>query len=196
MNSRPWWDDENYQAKLNEKIATGQWYVSARGGRTCGKVIKIAYNGYKIELPDASTVIIHPIKDRVKDLNEEQYQKALKVYEDFQEQERQRIQSIRDAEEALRKKQAECLHEDTNESCVIKAAGCDVDDTVCNTCGKVLRRSWSTAYDRDPDDAISDWNWWVRTCVRLYGKEPRREDYNVCEDIQVASSLCGKPYLQ
>jgi hypothetical protein len=181
--SRRWWNDSAYQAELTSRCESGAWLIVA--DKIPGKVIKIVYAGYKIQLPDNSTTIVNPdsLKDLLRDVSAEEYP----VYEQAwleekadADRKRQEIEAIR-----LAKVQAQlaCLHVSTETYNSCSAAGCDIYDTYCKECDKVLRRSWATAYDRDPDDHVSDWGWWVREHVRLYQQEPRRENYNVVEAI-------------
>jgi len=188
FSGRPWWDNEQYQSQLNDRIAQNSWYVSSNGG-DCGKVIKIVYNGYKIELPDGNEKIVHPVKDRVKDLTIEKYEEAVIHFHKMKAEHESRLQAVKDEKEMKRKRQQECQHEETFEQHVVKAAGCDIYDTSCLICEKTLRRSWSTAYDKDPDDCLTDWQWWLRECIKQYGKDyvPKREDYNIVDSLDTMS---------
>lgn len=84
---------------------------------------------------------------------------------------------------ALEHLQVSCVHENTQEVEVARVPGCDINDTNCITCGKILRRSWCTASDNDPDDHISDWNWWVREYNQRYHETPKASSYRVVDRI-------------
>ena len=180
---RSWWNDENRKAELTGKIESSEnWYVSVENG-TPAKVIKIIYAGYKVLLPDNTERTVNPDSILVTEISAHDYAQLVAVW--TQKQTVINAQNAaRDAERnALAELQQTCLHVNTQTNQVLKAAGCDIDDTHCCTCKKVLRRSWSTAYDRDPKDHVSDWEWWVREHTRLYQQEPRIGDYKVVATI-------------
>lgn len=184
FGSKRWWNDEAYKAELSARADTGSWYVVA--DNVPGRVVKIVYAGYKIQLPNKNEVIVNPdtLGGKLIDASVEEYPEFVSSW---QAKEDARLQVIRDAETARVAKLEEqrlCLHPSCVTYTVVKAAGCDIDDTYCAVCDKILRRSWSTASDRDPYDHISDWTWWVREYQRLYQQTPNRVDYNVVETIE------------
>ena len=184
FGSKCWWNDETYKAQLTVRADSGSWHVVADG--VPGRVIKIVYAGYKIQLPNNSEVIVNPdfLGDALKDVSVDDYPVYVSAW---QAKEDERLKGIRDAETARLAKleeQRQCLHPSCVTYTVVKAAGCDIDDTYCDVCDKIMRRSWSTASDRDPDDHISDWAWWEREYQRLYQATPNRADYKVVETME------------
>ena len=184
--SRPWFEQGQYRDSLEEKIAQG-WFISVNDGDMVGQVTRLIYAGYKLLLPDQTERNINPNNDKVEDIPSENREEAFdKWTKKNNEIVKVQIQlNLQRQEEQTRKKehQATCLHEKVTSECVVRAAGCDIYDTTCDTCGKCLRRSWSTAYERDPDDLISDWNWWKRYYKKQYNGEPSLNDYSVVEEI-------------
>lgn len=181
--ARKWWNDTDYQATLTARADAGSWFVMA--GSVPGRVIKIVYGGYKIQLPDDSTLIVSPnmLKDSLKDVSEEDYPAHVDAWKADKAEEQRRRQQATDEHQAFLHKQILCVHDSTETYISAAAAGCDIYDTVCNACEKVLRRSWSTASDRDPDDHVSDWQWWVREHQRLYNQTPSSVNYNIVDYI-------------
>lgn len=178
-----WWNDADLKAQLEAKVETNNWLVSVGPNRDPAKVIKVVYGGYKVTYPSGITEIANPDKYAVEDIDQAQYDELKVGFDNRLEEERQRKQAIEDAKVALALKQKNCLHEDTQTGITMAAAGCDIYDTWCVVCNKELRRSWSTASDRDPDDEVSDWAWWCREHKKLYNSDPKRENYNVVENI-------------
>ena len=77
-----------------------------------------------------------------------------------------------------------CLHESTVIEEVTRVTGCKIDDTRCVACKKVLCRTWSTAYETDPKDHISDWSWYQRECALLYENfVPDIKNYVIVEKV-------------
>lgn len=117
--------------------------------------------GYCILLPDGDMITVNPDKTDVLDVSCTCNDYAVLA----EEWRARRIETQRLQEEelarhlALFEKQRVCLHQDYTTTKIIEAAGCDIYDTVCTACDKILRRSWSTAYDTDPNDCIGDWCW-------------------------------------
>ncbi len=184
---RSWWNDENRKAELTAKIESSEnWYVSFEDN-VPAKVIKLIYAGYKVLLPDNTERTVNPDSMMVTDVSSHDYPQLAALWTEKQSvlnAEKAARDAVILAEKiALQELQNSCLHVHTATNQVMKAAGCDMDDTHCTTCNKVLRRSWSTAYDRDPDDHISDWAWWEREYMRLYQQVPKRSDYKVVEKI-------------
>lgn len=183
VSGRRWWNDADYQASLTSRADAGSWFVVAGG--VPGKVIKIVYGGYKIQLPDDSTLIVSPdiYKDTLVDVRIEDYPSHVEAWNAVKaEEKRQRDQAAAERLAFLHK-QSLCLHESTESYISAAAAGCDIHDTVCLSCEKMLRRSWATASDRDPDDHVSDWDWWVREYQRLYKQVPSPVDYKIVDTI-------------
>lgn len=143
--SRRWWDDQGYQIQLNEKIDTRTWFVVAND-EIPGRVVKIIYAGYKIQLPDDSTTIVNPAKDKVLDASNEEYAIAVEAWQARKDAAQRARNAILEEEAKLKQKQKQCLHVSSKHECVTSAAGCDIYETLCLDCGKVLRRSWATAY--------------------------------------------------
>lgn len=181
--SKRWWNDAHYKAQLEAKVSTGTWHVVA--GNEPGKVISIVYAGYKIQLPDGSTTIVSPDKlgGHLKDVTPEEYAEHTAAWDEVQAEKQRAVEAEKLAREALLAKQEACLHDQTVTHNICSAAGCDIYDTYCSACDKTLRRSWSTAYDKDPNDLISDWDWWVRDHQRKYGVAPERSSYDVVPGI-------------
>jgi len=181
--AKRWWNDQAHKSELTARAEAGDWHVVADD--VPGQVIKIVYAGYKIKIPDGAEVIINPdtLGEKLRDVTIEEYPEFVAVW---LAKDAKRIEGVKAAEAAHVAKlvqQSGCLHPSCQTRTVVKAAGCDIDDTCCNACGKILRRSWSTASDRDPDDHVSDWNWWVREYNRLYNQTPNATDYKIVETI-------------
>lgn len=171
MAARPWFDDIAHRVELMARISS-TWYVVDATGRT-GKVTDLWYKGYLVDHEDGTTSILHP--DLLTDLTTEEYTQRRVVSTPA----RVVVPVVSVATVG-----SPCFHKDTKTETVIRAAGCDIDDTTCVACHQLLRRQWSTAYDRDPDDHISDWPWFVRYCKKEYkGWEPSRTDYVVVDRI-------------
>lgn len=183
MADRPWFSDEGINSQLNQRILDGNFFIIVND-KIPGKVIKIIYAGYKILLPNDSEMTVYPLKDNIVDLNEEAYLLAVEQWKSDNEKEKARLEEIKKNHDAFLLKQKLCKHDQTTKNQVVKAAGCDIYDTNCNICNKILQRSWSTAYDNDPDDEISDWDWWEREASRLYnGWKPEKKNYKIVENI-------------
>lgn len=179
---RKWWNDSEYQDSLTSRADAGSWFVVA--GNIPGRVVKIVYAGYKIQLPDDSTLIVNPDKQTVIEVPEEEYLTHVAAWNVMKAEEQRLREQVESELQAFLLKQSHCLHESSESYISAAAAGCDIYDTVCNVCEKVLRRSWATASDKDPDDHISDWQWWVRECQRLYKKAPTTTTgYKIVESI-------------
>ena len=150
-----------------------------------GRVIRVVYAGYKIKLPDDSEVIVSPdtLGDKLKEVTVEQYPEFVASWQTREDARLQQIRNVETARLAKLEQQRACQHPRAETYTVVEAAGCDIHDTYCLSCDKILRRSWSTAYDRDPDDHVSDWDWWVREHTRLYKQAPNRVGYNVVDEI-------------
>jgi hypothetical protein len=184
--NRPWWNDEQLKSQLNSRIIDGNWFV--RTPRSVGKVIQIIYAGYKIELPDNRVENINPEQCQVDDITPEEFKEQSAIWSIRNNEEQVKAAEMKANmlahEQAIELKQSTCLHSATEEKEVLRGAGCDVSDTNCSVCLKVLRRSWSTAYDRDPKDHVSDWAWWLREHRRLYGTQaPNMTDYEIVDKI-------------
>jgi hypothetical protein len=186
-DERRWFNDEGYKASLEQKINTGKFYISYSNGmfEVPARVIRIIYAGYRVVLPNEEEVTVNLWKEpSVREVSEEEYQSLTQNY--FVELEKIKARKAQEALELQQHKdfQMACLHEKTTEIQVVKAAGCDIDDTTCEMCQKILRRSWSTAYDRDPNDLVSDWEWWLRECKKRHGDYvPKKEDYDIVAEI-------------
>ena len=178
-----WWNDADYKAELEAKVATDQWLIKVLPGNDPAKVIKVVYGGYKVTFPNGVTQIVNPDKATVEDIDQNQYDELKILFDQKLEEAAKRQQAIEDAKAAVILKQKSCPHANTKTEITMAAAGCDIYDTWCLDCNKELRRSWSTGYDRDPDDEVSDWDWWCREHTTLYGKAPNRSDYKIVEDI-------------
>eukprot|EP01040_Poterioochromonas_malhamensis_P004682 gene4681-5017_t len=179
---RIWWTNEEYKERLNQRIASNDWFVCILNENSPGKVIKVIFAGYKVELPDGVSCNVHPSKTR--DILQDEYEELKVLY--FQRLREKEEEAKRREDERLAKLelQRQCQHTNVREEDVVKAAGCDITDTFCIDCDKRLRRSWSTAYDRDPNDHISDWDWWCRYYQSRYNSQPRRSDYEVVNTIE------------
>ena len=182
--ARRWWFDEEYKAELTSKAETGHWYVVA--GDIPGRVCAIVYAGYKITTPDGKQIIVSPdiYKETLREVTHEEYVVSETAWQQRMAEKQRQIELCEAARLAHLQIQAQCLHERSDSRIVAAAAGCDIYDTMCQDCGKVLRRSWSTAYDRDPNDQVSDWDWWVREYKKLYKQIPNQADYSLVESIQ------------
>lgn len=181
--ARLWWTDEAYKESLEAKVATNEWKISVGVNKDPAIVIKVIYGGYKVTYPNGVTEVVNPDKTTVEDIDQGTYDELKVGFEARLEEERKRKQAIEDARIALALKQKNCQHTETSTGITMAAAGCDIHDTWCLECNKELRRSWSTASDRDPDDEVSDWDWWCREHTKLYGSAPKRSDYKVVEVI-------------
>jgi hypothetical protein len=177
---RPWWDDVHYREILSNRVASTDWYVVFNDG-TPGKVVLVCWGGYKIQLPDGATRLTNP--NDVSDILHDNYAELADVWNAKQSQlalaKAEQESKVEADKIALELIQTNCLHEITTEIEVQKHPACDVMDTTCNTCGKLLRKSWATNNDRDPNDHISDWNWWCREYQKRYGSLPNHADYDV-----------------
>jgi hypothetical protein len=185
-NKRRWWNDEHHKIHLNEKVCNGNWFVKTP--HLLGKVIQVIYAGYKIEMPDGRLENINPDQCQVDDLTSEEFHEQEVVWSIRNKAEQEATEKLKASASAherdIKLKQMACLHPTTQENEVLRAAGCDISDTHCTVCMKVLRRSWSTAYDRDPNDHISDWAWWLREYKRLYSPHvPSVTDYEIVDKI-------------
>ena len=184
---RRWWNDESLKVGLMAKIESNEgWHVLIYG-TVPARVIKIIYAGYKVLLPDNTECIVNPESNSIVDISSHNYGQQVPIW-----CEEQRLLKLQNDEReafalaarlAFEERQRTCLHQSTQTTEVARAAGCDINDTACCECGKILRRSWSTAYERDPDDHISDWEWWVRECMKLYQQEPKQSNYHIVEKI-------------
>lgn len=185
QNDRRWWHDAKYQAELTAKAETGCWFIKP-GDELVGKVVRIVYSGYKIQLPDGTTSIVNPDQNSncLVDLTPDQYMEEEAMWWSHKAAHAKILQEVEDARLAIVFRQSQCLHEETSTEKVAAAAGCDIYDVTCDACAKILRRSWATAYDKDPDDRISDWNWLVRESNKLYGLSPNKSNYVIVESIQ------------
>lgn len=183
FGAKLWWNNEQYKEELTAKADAGAWFVVA--DEVPGRVIRVVYAGYKIKLPDDSEVIVSPdtLGDKLKEVTVEQYPEFVASWQTREDARLQQIRNVETARLAKLEQQRACQHPRAETYTVVEAAGCDIHDTYCLSCDKILRRSWSTAYDRDPDDHVSDWDWWVREHTRLYKQAPNRVGYNVVDEI-------------
>ena len=183
---RSWWDDEDLKNDLTIRVNSAEWYVKFKDG-TPGRVMLICWGGYKVELPDGKTRLANPNFSEVIDVSCESYPQLVEVWHAKQVQiAQEKIEQearVNAGKAALELFQTNCLHETTTSTDVMRHPACDVNDTTCLTCGKLLRKSWSTNNDRDPNDHISDWEWWCREHQKLYGSLPNRIDYDVVKVI-------------
>eukprot|EP01031_Cornospumella_fuschlensis_P047170 gene47170-57771_t len=178
---RPWWDNEVYKNELMARVSCNNWYVVDKTRRIAGKVMMICYSGYKVQFL-TNAEVLNP--DVLTDITAEECSELQRL-ERAHAEEQARI-----AEETKNMKKFDiffdlCPHERVKEEQTCRAAGCDIYDTTCLRCEKLLRRSWSTAYDRDPDDLITDWKWYVEYYKKKYNQTdpPRRENYNIQESV-------------
>lgn len=175
---RSWWEDETTNAQLNERVAAGWFVVNKKSPEPVpGKVVKICYAGLKVAWEDKTLSIILP--DNAVDLTAEEFEEAARNFHERAARLAAEQKAAREAEEARPKRK--CDHPSSTTEETARAAGCDIYDTTCTVCGQLLRTSWSTAYDKDPDDLITDWDWWVAEYRRLYNQTPNRADYKVQE---------------
>jgi hypothetical protein len=194
-NNRVWFDAGGIKDRLEEKVRQG-WYVhwSESTGENqhpqhhVGQVLRLVYAGYKVRHPDGSEIIINPERYLVEDFdNVEIFESAASAWQEQADLlccERTRLQAEAQATaEARLSLQAQCKHYHVQENCVLSVAGCDITDTHCLDCDKGLRRSWSTASDRDPNDHITDWTWWTRYCMTHYQQSPKPADYEVVDSL-------------
>lgn len=183
MSARRWWNDEQHRAELEAKVGTGSWRVVANK-RIPGRVIKIIYAGYKIALPDDTEQTVNPDTMEVIDAEGEAYDAAVLTWQASKDEVLRQKAEQKAAEEAKIALQNSCLHTSSTHQLTAAAAGCDVYETTCDTCQRCLRRSWSTAYDNDPDDHVADWDWWCREYNKLYGSQPNRANYVIDENMR------------
>lgn len=186
MSSRRWIEDERYRAELEAKIATGKFFISTYSDCLPGRVIRVIYAGYKMLSPDNQEQTVNLIQDTtVREINEEEYQQLVINWQKAKDKAEVLAREKTEAREKYLTMQKNCLHESIERIQVVKVAGCDIYDTICKGCGKALQRSWSTAYDSDPKDHITDWNWYVRYCAQNYNPSfhPKMEDYEIVECI-------------
>jgi hypothetical protein len=183
--TRPWFEDGEYRNTLQEKIKNG-WFIKFvhDGDITPTKVIQIIYAGYKVELPNKEIVTVNPNQKKIEDFeSKDAYEQALGPWKEEADRKaeirRQELLAAQVIIDAKLENQRNCLHDNVKTYCVVRAAGCDIYDTACVDCEKELRRSWSTAYDRDPDDVITDWDWWVRYYRKTYNAEPNPSNYQI-----------------
>jgi hypothetical protein len=191
--NRPWYDDGPQKAKLLERITDGLYIQFSNQGTTrkqVGQVVRTIYAGYKVKVPTDEEVIINPQKDQIihEFSNVGEYNIAVEAWKAeeavIREEARLKRQALEDARQAILKKQADCLHENVDRVEVLCVAGCDINDVICTHCGKRLERSWSTAYENDPNSLISDWNWFLRYCHKTYnGYVPKQENYDIVPEI-------------
>eukprot|EP01039_Chlorochromonas_danica_P012852 gene12852-14805_t len=191
--SRPWWNDAALKEELTQRADSGRWYVIARPTPSSvlpARVVRVIYAGYKVVSPDGIESNVNPEKPLTEivlsegeDINDHpEYQAALKEYEEEQRVKKQAADEDRRQKEELLEQQRTCLHSDSPSGLVeevARGAGCDVYYYSCPRCLKHLRTSYATAYDRDPDDEITDWDWWVRFFQKQYNGTPRRENYRI-----------------
>ena len=180
---RKWFIDLEYKQDLESRIKLGNWRVICNNSIPV-EVVRIIYAGYECRLPDGNFTIASPDKCEVKDADEEEYQQIVSSWLLDQEKIRQEKAVAAAMHQSRLLIQNQCLHDATHTYDVARAAGCDISDTSCLSCGKVLRRSWSTAYDKDPDDHISDWEWFVKEHHRLYNQLPNMESYHIVDSIE------------
>ena len=184
---RRWWYDETYKRELIAKVESKDWRIAMQKSIPA-QVIKIVYAGYKIKLPDETEMIVNPDTVSFETVSYHDYAMMAKPWMEEQE----KLNSKKLVENALQSEmkrslelfQSNCLHCVTSNVEVMRTSGCDIDDTQCNVCQKVLRRSWSTYSDKDPDDHVSDWEWWCREHQRLYNQVPLLANYKIVEKIE------------
>lgn len=180
--------------ELTQRANSGRWYVIARPTPSStplpARVLRVIFAGYKVVSPDGVESNVNPEKplteivlNEGEDINDHpEYQAALKEYEAEQRAKKMAADEARRQEEEVLELQRSCPHSDSPSGLIEECgggAGCDVYTYSCSRCKKHLRTSYSTAYDRDPDDEIFDWNWWVRYYQKQYNGTPRREDYRI-----------------
>lgn len=187
---RRWWFDDQYKLSLTLRCEE-TWYVLVHDFPNAGvrfpvpgKVQKICYAGYKILLPDEKTTLIaNPDTMKIEDLAQESYDAAVARWrERMNEIERLKAQELAE-KEAFRQFQRSCPHNHIKDVEYARVAGCDIDDQVCLRCQKILRRHYSTAYEKDPDDEISDWDWWVGYYEARYHSIPIKENFRIVENL-------------
>lgn len=193
MTDHLWFNDEALHARYLGRIESGDdWYVSfvGDGERVVpGLVKRVIYAGFVVMMPNNELVTVNPDKCHVVDINHEEY---LRQSESWFETQREvdaantaRLLEAQAAAVALQRLQSACEHEAYYSSVVVRVAGCDIEDTTCENCKKILRRSWSTVYDTDPKDQVSDWEWWEREYRRLYHPQvPHPDQYNIVDNIE------------
>ena len=184
---RKWFIDLEYKQVLENRIKLGNWRVICNNSIPV-EVVRIIYAGYECRLPDGNITIVNPDKCEVKDADDEEYQQVVSSWLFDQEKLLQEKAVAAATHQSRLLIQKQCLHDTTHTYDVVRAAGCDISDTSCLSCGTVLRRSWSTAYDKDPDDHISDWEWFVKEHQRLYNQSPNIESYHIVDSIE---EFCG-----
>jgi hypothetical protein len=167
IDERIWFNDENYKSQLDLRVATGEFFTSWEDceGTASGLVTKIIYAGYKVKLPGGSEIIVNPNKTAYQsasndEVTKEEYESIAAAWI-IRNDEKQRVRLELEREKSEREaqrlaKQMACKHEikDLKDEKVGGAAGCDIYEVSCLACCKVLKRSWATAYDKDPDDHV------------------------------------------
>ncbi len=183
---RPWWDDENLKQELITRVNSTEWHVKFSDG-TPGRVILICWGGYKVQLPDGTTRLTNPNLCEVVDISDDNYTQLVDLWQAKQiqltQEKAERAAKLEAERVALELFQSNCLHESSTETEVMRHPACDITDTTCNTCNKLLRKSWSTNNDSDPNDHVSDWEWWCREHQKRYGSLPKRSNYDVVKVI-------------
>jgi hypothetical protein len=202
---RNWWIDDKPKEEFTIRAEAGSWFVVAEpiernsasilfdnfsNSVIVGRVLRVIYAGYKVSMPNGEEIIVNPDKMSVVDVisffpetESEIYCAAKQKWEALCAERELKEQIVKAEAKALFEKQNNCMHERTNCDCSLRAAGCDIYDTVCFDCGKYLKRSWATAYDKDPDDQISDWNWWCREHMLQFKTLPKKENYDIVDSI-------------
>ena len=189
MQARRWWNDDDYRQELSQRAATGNWFIRQNETGIVGRVTAIIYCGYKVQIPSGSLVNVDLTTYTVSEISADEYNEKIVEWVAREESIRLHELSMSAHVEEPRAAQiyehaaaSSCLHLSVISSTIIRVAGCDIEDTVCSDCHRILRRSWSTAYDRDPPDHISDWNWYLRKCASN-NFIPHESDYNIVEYI-------------
>lgn len=186
--TRRWWTDEVYRQELQTKIDVG-WYIRIEGSQTVGQVCNVIHAGLKVRLPDGTYSNIVPESPDTENISMEQYETYAAAWSHQRQLDHaaklQQAENERVFQATKRALQQSCQHVAVSVTRVVKVAGCDIDDTTCNECHKILRRSYSTASDRDPDDYISDWRWWLRTYAATSGTSqlPQEKDYRIVDEV-------------
>jgi hypothetical protein len=151
-----------------------------------GQVIRIVYAGYKILAPDGTESILNPDNSTFEEIilntgediaNHAEYHTAVTRFQQQLDELRQMEQKKIQQEQERKALQSQCLHRGDLVEEETRSPGCDVYEAHCAICGKFLRRSLSTNADRDPDDDIGDWDWWVYYYQKKYNATPDRKDY-------------------
>lgn len=170
MNNPLWFNEGPHRNELLEKIERG-WYVRANFNNhdndhaSLGKVIGLAYAGYKIQfLSEGREKIVNPTKQTIEDMTEEEYQQEAAMLPPTP------ISSA-------------CQHQRVEAITVSSCPSCDILEIHCLDCQKKLKRSWSTCGDKDPKCHITDWDWYERYCREQFGMKPIKDNFIVVAEL-------------